>query len=242
MARIRTIKPEFFRSRSLARCSRDARMTFAGLWCEADDYGRGVADARILKGGIWPLDDDIAWQDVEKHLGELEETGHIVRYDVNGEDFFEIVSWAEHQSSAYRRGKAIHPASDGTVPHEAEGTTHAETCKELQDARPSVLEGKGREGNEEGILEAAEPQPANKRKKAAHTIPEDWTPSQATREWARAEYPDHAKKGVLEAFIDHAHATDRRLVDWDRAFRMWIRNEAKWHPTKTTNQPARTHL
>lgn len=139
MARIRTIKPEFFRSRSLARCSRDARMTFAGLWCEADDFGRGVADARILKGGIWPLDDDISWQDVEKHLGELEETGHIVRYDANGEDFFEIVAWAEHQSSAYRRGKAIHPASDGTVPHD-------EACKELQAAPPIVLEGKGKEG------------------------------------------------------------------------------------------------
>lgn len=144
MARIRTLKPEFFRSRSLARVSRDARLTFQGLWCEADDFGRGVADPRILKGAIWPLDDDLGWQDVEKHLDELVATGHIVVYEVDGDHYFHIPTWEEHQAAAYRRGKAVHPAPPD-IP------LHDEACKDVQDARPSVLElGTGnREGNEE---------------------------------------------------------------------------------------------
>ena len=81
MGRMRTIKPEFFRSRSIARCTREARLTFQGLWCEADDHGRGIADARLLKGAIWPLDDDITIDDIEDHLEELRATGHIILYN-----------------------------------------------------------------------------------------------------------------------------------------------------------------
>ena len=237
MARIRTIKPEFFRSRSLARCSLAARVTFAGLWCEADDYGRGVADPRILKGSLWPLDDEVGWEQVDAHMGELEATGHIVRYEVEGDAFFEVVAWSDHQSSAYRRGKALHPDQDGVL--------HDEACKELQDARPDVLEGKGREGKgEEGTVPPNGEQPKSKRgrKKAAHPLPDGWEPSGATREWAKAEYPAHAKRAVLEAFRDHARATDRRQVDWDSAFRNWIRNDAKWSKPAAGREPARTYL
>lgn len=143
MARIRTIKPEFFRSRSLAKCSRDARTTFQGLWAEADDAGRGIADARILKGSIWPLDDDLGHEDVERHLHELADTGHIKFYEVDGERYYLIINWEKHQAAAYRRGEPVHPAPPWDAPHD-------DACKEVQDARVGVLEGKGREGNEEG--------------------------------------------------------------------------------------------
>ncbi len=143
MSRIRTIKPEFFRSRSLARCSREARTTFQGLWCEADDHGRGIADARLLKGSIWPLDDDISVADVDAHMMELAQTEHVVLYEVGGEAFYEIQKWEKHQAAAYRRGEAVHPApAEGTVQQVA----HDQTCKEVRDARPVVLEGKGMEG------------------------------------------------------------------------------------------------
>lgn len=112
-------------------------MTFAGLWTEADDHGRGVADPRILKGALWPLDDDLDWQDVEKHLIQLEETGHLRFYDQAGDRYFEIVNWQEHQSAAYRRGEAKHPVPDTSRDDPA--------LPGVQDARQDVLEGKGRE-------------------------------------------------------------------------------------------------
>jgi len=112
MGRIRTIKPEFFRSRSLARCPLAARMTFAGLWTEADDYGRGVADPRILKGALWPLDDDITHSHVSAHLDVLTETGHIRLYEHGGETYYEVANWSEHQAAAYRRGEPKYPAPE----------------------------------------------------------------------------------------------------------------------------------
>lgn len=112
MARIRTIKPEFFRSRSLAKCDREVRLTFVGLWTEADDHGRGVADSRILKGAIWPLDDDITHLHISAHLRVLVATGHIRLYEVAGETYYEVVNWDKHQAAAYRRGGPKHPAPE----------------------------------------------------------------------------------------------------------------------------------
>src|SRR5688500_9820882 len=110
MARIRSLKPDFFRSRSLRRVSREARWTFAGLWCEADDYGNGVDDAHVLAGSIWPGDPDIGAVEVEQHLSELERTGHLLRYEADdGERYYHVTNWEKHQNMG-RRAAARYPA------------------------------------------------------------------------------------------------------------------------------------
>lgn len=144
MGRIRTIKPDFFRSRSLAKVSLPARVTFQGLWCEADDHGRGIADPRLLAAALWPLDDEIDAQKVAEHIEELEATGHITLYVVDGESYYVVAKWEKHQAAAYRRGEALHPAPPGETPPSQ--PPHDEPCKEMRDARPVVLERKGREG------------------------------------------------------------------------------------------------
>jgi len=144
MARMRTLKPEFFRSKALARCSLGARLTFMGLWGEADDFGRGEAEPRVLAGAIWPLDDDMGWEQVEVHLLELANEKKIVVYEVDGDRYYEIPSWEEHQAAAYRRGKAIHPAPLEVQPAPtlvaAKQPLHDEKCKGVQGARLEVLE------------------------------------------------------------------------------------------------------
>jgi hypothetical protein len=117
VGRARIIKPDFFRSRSLARVSRDARSTFVGLWVEADDAGRGIADARIIKGSVWPLDDDITAEHIDQHLAELDATGHIELYEVADETFYLVTRWEKHQAAAYRRGEPKHPAPSSDDPH-----------------------------------------------------------------------------------------------------------------------------
>src|SRR5690349_2031979 len=99
MGKIRTVKPGFFTSRSLARCPIRAMVTFAGLWSEADDHGRGIADPRILKGAVWPLRDDVSAADVQDDLDVLAQTGHIILYSIAGEAYFAIVSFGKHQSA-----------------------------------------------------------------------------------------------------------------------------------------------
>lgn len=111
MARTRLLKPEFFRSRSLARVSHAARLTFQGLWCDADAAGRGLAHPVLLKGAIWPLDPSIGEAELEAHLQELS-SEHIVLY-YDGEDrLYQICNWEKHQSAGYRTGEAKFPAPE----------------------------------------------------------------------------------------------------------------------------------
>lgn len=112
MGRMRTMKPEFFKSRSLAKLPRDARTTFAGLWTEADDFGNGIADERLLKGAIWPLDDDIEPLHVSAFLRMLAASNHIRLYTVGDETYFHIINFTKHQSAAYRRGEPKFPGPD----------------------------------------------------------------------------------------------------------------------------------
>lgn len=56
MARIRSIKPEFFTSDQLVECSTNARLLFVGLWVFADDCGRHALNAKKLKMEVFPGD------------------------------------------------------------------------------------------------------------------------------------------------------------------------------------------
>jgi hypothetical protein len=97
MARIRTIKPHFFKSRDVMGMSYQARLTWIGLWTYVDDEGRGRDDAHLIKGELWPLEDDMTWQSVEVILTELSRSAHVVRYTVENRDFLAIPKWADHQ-------------------------------------------------------------------------------------------------------------------------------------------------
>jgi hypothetical protein len=97
MARIRTIKPNFFKSQDVSELSYRARLTWIGLWTYVDDAGRGRDDARIIKGELWPLEDDVTWRDVEETLMELSLSLHVVRYTVENRNFLAIPKWLDHQ-------------------------------------------------------------------------------------------------------------------------------------------------
>lgn len=52
MARSRILKPEFWSDEKLALVSREARLTFAGLWTCSDDYGVTKGHPAWLKAQI----------------------------------------------------------------------------------------------------------------------------------------------------------------------------------------------
>lgn len=97
MARIRTIKPEFFTSLTIDALSLEAQRTFIGLWTYADDHGRGKDDARLIKAAIWPLRDEHTSQHVENDLKQIADLELIHRYEVGSGRYFQILGWAEHQ-------------------------------------------------------------------------------------------------------------------------------------------------
>jgi len=50
MARIRSLKPDFFKDEDLAVLPFEARLLFEGLWCYADKEGRLEDRPKYLKG------------------------------------------------------------------------------------------------------------------------------------------------------------------------------------------------
>lgn len=96
MARIRTIQPDFPRSTSMARVSRDARLLFVLLWTVADDAGRARAAPDGLAVLLYASDPD-APMCLPVWLDELEREGCIERYTAGEVEYLRVVNWRRHQ-------------------------------------------------------------------------------------------------------------------------------------------------
>lgn len=96
MARIRTIKPEFWTSEQVVSCSRDARLLFIGIWNFCDDNGIHPANHLRLKMQIFP-GDDISTENIQRMLGELSENNLIDMYVVDGVEYMRVTGWKKHQ-------------------------------------------------------------------------------------------------------------------------------------------------
>jgi hypothetical protein len=236
--RIRTLKPGFFRSRSLAKNDPLARLTFAGMWTEADDHGRGVADARLIKGAIWALDDNITHLHVSAHIDMLAATDHIILYRVGDETYFQVVNWEPHQSAAFRRGTPQYPPVSAGQVIESLGSS---VC--MQESASRTQEGAGEGNREEGtgkreraeadastelsLLDAPLPEKPKKasRKKAEAPLPDDFAVTDEMRAWAAENAPGVDIDKATAKFRNHAQANDRRQRDWAAAWRNWMLNE-----------------
>lgn len=96
MARIRTIKPQFWDDAKIGRIPRDARLLYIGLWTFADDLGVVIADPVWLKSKIFPYD-RIQIQQLEAWLGLLEKTGFISLLSVKSGSFYYLPTFSRHQ-------------------------------------------------------------------------------------------------------------------------------------------------
>lgn len=95
MARIRTIKPEFWTSEQVMNCSPTARLLFIGLWNFCDDAGNHVASPKTIKANVFP-GDDISSSDVQRLLAELSSNELIAYYSHENKDFLHVTGW-HHQ-------------------------------------------------------------------------------------------------------------------------------------------------
>lgn len=132
MARIRSIKPEFFASEQVASVSYQCRLLFVGLWLHADRDGRLQDRPARLKAMLFPYDD----LDVEKGLGCLAHAGLITRYEGNGLRLIAIPTWARHQQPHIREAPSGLPPPDEQKPG-------ARTVPALREGKGADQEGKG---------------------------------------------------------------------------------------------------
>lgn len=136
MARIRTIKPEFFTSADIVSMSPLARLFYASLWCESDREGRLKWDVRTLKIRYFPADNC----DINAMADELIEAGLIEIYQVDGKKYAQIPTFLDHQIINNREADSSLPSKQDA---EIDAPFTRESC--VQGERKEGKERKGRE-------------------------------------------------------------------------------------------------
>lgn len=109
MARIRSIKPTFWTDAKIQRMTVDARLMYIGLWNYADDEGRFLADARLIKAAVFPIDDEFTLERITVVLRELCRSGRIIVWEFEGEHYGEIPNFRKHQV-INKPGKSVLPS------------------------------------------------------------------------------------------------------------------------------------
>lgn len=139
MARIRTIKPEFFTSEDIVSLSPLARLLYIAVWCEADKEGRLPWKPMTFKLRYFPGDNC----DIQALCKELVDAGLVKLY---GNGLACIPQFSKHQHVNPRESASVLPPPDATL----DSTRHDASPRVNSEIDPQVgREGKGKEGNTE---------------------------------------------------------------------------------------------
>jgi len=228
MARIRTIKPEFWTSESVVECSCSARLLLIGMLNFADDYGNLVNSPKRLKMQIFPAD----IIDTTTLLEELIKHGLVIPYSVDGEKYLNIKGFRKHQViNKPSKSKIPLPSFDNTIDvvvSEECSTTTVVVSEEC------LTEGNGREGintnnNTRASFEKIETQGEYVAKpvRELFNMTLDWKPNQQTfsaiamRNGLSAEYSDDR----LAGFVSYWQAEPIELTQgqWENKFATYLK-------------------
>lgn len=200
LARIRTVKPEFWTDDRLGECSVSARLLFIATWNFADDKGGLARSAKQLKAQAFPYDN----LDCEPLVQELLKVGVLIEYEVCGKKYLHIKGFCIHQ-------KIDNPAKPRVPIYVPE----ASPPRVLPESSPSPSasslgrEGKrkGREGKNKSAAEAAVV--------VLHeTLPteewEQWITLRRKRRWPTDEVTLRKQLGVLQ---DRDTESQRQIIN-----------------------------
>lgn len=109
MARIRTIKPEFWEDEKLADIPLQARLLFIGTWNFADDFGVLIASAKFLKSKVFPYEESLREHQVNTWLDALVNARMLIPFVYEGKSYYKIRTFNSHQLIDKRYTKSILP-------------------------------------------------------------------------------------------------------------------------------------
>ena len=231
--RIRTIKPEFWRSEDIAALSIEDRLLFIGLWSYVEDNGVGRDEPQLIQCDLYPLD-TFTEASVRTHGGlmRLSQQGLITRYEgPDGRKYLQVNSWDKHQK-INRPSKPRFPQynaenctltepslsphctlTEGSLPEQGTGNREQGTGKDTPFSPPHETE-PAETASAELMTVAADAAPAtattskpskpSKASKARGTrLPDGWAPNPALVVWTRANAPAAANALELDRFRDY---------------------------------------
>lgn len=141
MARIRTLKPEFWTDELLGQLEPIARLFYIGLISHADDEGRFRADPRLLRAQMFVYHPKITNATVEDLVNSLWFMERIYLYEVGGQRYGVIRKFKQHQKIDKPSPSKIPPPTDFQFD---------EPSANPRRALAVGLEGNGREGKGSG--------------------------------------------------------------------------------------------
>jgi hypothetical protein len=142
MARIRTIKPEFFTSEDIVGLTPFARLLYIALWCESDRKGLMVWKPKTFKIRYLPADEC----DIQALCQELLDAGLVRLY---GDGFAVIPSFSDHQHINPREAESVLPEPDAAatrrprVPHASPRDSDAQGGKERKGKEDKTRDASG---------------------------------------------------------------------------------------------------
>lgn len=99
MARIRTVKPEYWGDETVGTLSLPARLMFPASWNFADDEGLVNWSATFLKASIFPYDQHVSVEDVAGWMKEIEDAEFVYVYTTSRAKHRVafVINFREHQ-------------------------------------------------------------------------------------------------------------------------------------------------
>jgi hypothetical protein len=204
MARIRSIKPEFWTDEKIVKLSPLARLLFIGLWNFADDEGRMKFSPVTIKLQILPLETSA----LSEEFGELRREGLIITYEAEGSQYLQVTNFSEHQK--------VDKRTPSKLPRPPSNSPEPPRTSPLDQGR----EGKGMEGSggERGDPPGNENDPFAEQR-LFYDLPSDWKaqcisekgwrPDIVENEWIR--FRTHYSKKIGRAA---ARTNEQWLAEW----------------------------
>jgi hypothetical protein len=200
MARIRTVKPEFWASEQIMSCSRDARLLFIGLFNFVDDAGRCPYAPKTIKAQVLPGDDDVS---LESWLDELSSNGLIRIYEVDKRKYLQITGWHHQKIDRPRASRYPGPLPDDST----NGSRALATDLTLPDRIKDPMGASG----------------------VSRALASNWIPKKRTIDEAKSQFglTEADITAMRERFCPYYRAKGEKRFDWDEQFLAWCPDEAK---------------
>lgn len=232
MARIRSIKPEFWTSEQVADCSPTARLLFIGLWTFCDDQGVHPASSKRIKMEVFPAD-PFTIEQIDGFIDELLQAGLLTEFAVDNEDYYAVTGW-KHQKIEKPTNKYPAPPSKAKIADQSPTTRQPV-------AEPSAPERKGEERRGEDkkdtkklvsqVVRSATPEA-----KPSHPTNFDDPANRKARWQQKIEsylyqtLPDHQAKKIVLGYLDQEKWALEKFEEADRALKARQQNTSSAPP------------
>lgn len=231
MARIRTIKPDFYTDETLGECSPTTRLLFIGMWSHADDHGNLDRSSKQLRAQVFPYDS----LECEPLIQELLSKELVIEYQYEGKKYLHVPGFTEHQKIEKKSLPKFPPYQESWSSRRVVG----------EHSPPSSGSSLGREGKVvEGSAEGKPPVEAHTPKKTKtlkSSIPEDFGLTDERKQYAEKHLPAVDAAALMAVFRSTSKAKGWQYADWDQHYqtlvRHWAPNSGHWASGQYPKKP-----